>query len=553
MSNQDIVFGIDLGTTYSCIAYVDEYGKAIVIPNSEGDYTTPSVIQFDGEQRIIGREAKSNAVLDASKVVEMVKRQMGDANWRFYYNDTDYAPEEISSYILRKLKDDAELYLDQPVNNVVITCPAYFGIAQRNATVKAGELAGLNVREVINEPTAAAITYGLQEERDQTVLVYDLGGGTFDVTVIEIKGGDIRVIATGGDHNLGGRNWDERLVNHLADQWVFETQSSEHPTESEETLQDLWSRSEEAKKALTARMETKVVIAHAGKRLGLTVTRDTFNELTEDLLDRTIEFTKMTLEQASLRGYEQCDQILLVGGSTRMPQVEARLKAEFAIPQRLFDPEQAVAKGAASYGYKLRLDEMMATTLSTLTGTPAEEVRIDDLDQTLIKQAVRQIADDEGLLIGSVQKAVEMTVTNVASHSFGIIAVDSKSKQDIISNIVQANDPIPVRKMKNYWTLEQGQINVNIQIVENNVAASRVEDVNQGQIIGDAVLHLPAGLPEHTILEVTFDLQRDGRLHVHGTEPGSRAAIEADIETSSGITDEEYQAAKLRSSRIAVS
>ena len=185
------IFGIDLGTTYSCIACVDEYGKAEVIPNSEGDRITPSVVQFEGTNRVVGKEAKNSAVLYPAAVVELVKRHMGEADWRFEYEGEQYTAEEISSYILRKLAEDAELYLSKPVQDVVITRPAYFGIAQREATANAGKIARLNVLEVINEPTAAAIMYGLQNERDQVVLIYDLGGGTFDITVIEIKGGSI--------------------------------------------------------------------------------------------------------------------------------------------------------------------------------------------------------------------------------------------------------------------------------------------------------------------------------------------------------------------------
>src|SRR5437588_6510685 len=320
MTNQDIsIFGIDLGTTYSCIAYVDEYGKAVVIPNSEGDRTTPSVVQFEGDNRVVGKEAKNSAVLNPLQVVEMVKRHMGEADWRFEYNGTEYTAAEISSYILRKLADDAEQYLGHPVKEVVITCPAYFGIAQRDATAHAGVIAGFDVKEVINEPTAAAIMYGLQNEQDQVVLVYDLGGGTFDITVIEIKGGAITVVATGGDHHLGGRNWDEAVVMYLAEQWKAETGSNDDPTDSEESLQDLWGKAEQAKWALTARQETKVVVTHAGQRAGVTLHRDKFNELTANLLERTIDFTRSTMEAAKARNYTHFDQILLVGGSTKMP------------------------------------------------------------------------------------------------------------------------------------------------------------------------------------------------------------------------------------------
>lgn len=549
MSDQTTVFGIDLGTTYSCIAYVDEYGKSVVTPNSEGDYTTPSVVQFDGTQRIVGREAKNNAVLVPNQVVEMVKRQMGEPNWRFHYNGVEYTPEEISSYILRKLTTDAEQYLGHPIKDVVITCPAYFGIAQRDATVKAGQIAGLNVREIINEPTAAAIMYGLQEERDQVVLVYDLGGGTFDITVIEVKGSAITVITTGGDHNLGGRNWDEIVVLYLADQWMAETKSSDSPVDSEETLQDLWGRAEDAKKALSARQETKVVITHAGQRISSVLTRQKFDELTAALLERTIEFTKQTIDQAKSRGYTQFDQILLVGGSTRMAQVSERLTAEFNIPLRIFDPDQAVAKGAATYGYKLFIDEKIITAIAP----SGESVDINKVDQQTLAKAQRKVAEEEGLALPSVNKIAGMTVTNVASHSFGIVAIDRHTDKEIISNIVLANDSLPALNMKTYGTLVESQAEVELRVMENSIHAQSVEDLFLGQEIGNAILHLPPGLPKGTPLEVTFELQRDGRLRMTGREPTTNSAIEVDIETSRGISDEEFVDAKNRSKRIVVS
>lgn len=549
MSDQTTVFGIDLGTTYSCIAYVDEYGKSVVIPNSEGDYTTPSVVQFDGTQCIVGREAKSNAVLVPNQVVEMVKRQMGEPNWRFHYNGVEYTPEEISSYVLRKLTTDAEQYLGHPIKDVVITCPAYFGIAQRDATVKAGQIAGLHVREIINEPTAAAIMYGLQEERDQVVLVYDLGGGTFDITVIEVKGSAITVITTGGDHNLGGRNWDEIVVLYLADQWMAETKSSDSPVDSEETLQDLWGRAEDAKKALSARQETKVVITHAGQRISSVLTRQKFDELTAALLERTIEFTKQTIDQAKSRGYTQFDQILLVGGSTRMAQVSERLTAEFNIPLRIFDPDQAVAKGAATYGYKLFIDEKIITAIAP----SGESVDINKVDQQTLAKAQRKVAEEEGLALPSVNKIAGMTVTNVASHSFGIVAIDRHTGNEVISNIVLANDSLPAFNMKTYGTLVESQAEVELRVMENSIHAQSVEDLFLGQEIGNAILHLPPGLPKGTPLEVTFELQRDGRLRMTGREPTTNSAIEVDIETSRGISDEEFVDAKNRSKQILVS
>lgn len=559
MNTQDnTIFGIDLGTTYSCIAYVDEYDKAMVIANKEHHLTTPSVVLFENDNRIVGDEAKNSAQLNASDVVEMVKRQMGEANWRFSYQNKEYTAEEISSYILRKLALDTEESLGVPVRDVVITCPAYFGIAQREATTRAGEIAGLRVREVINEPTAAAITYGLQNEQDQVVLVYDLGGGTFDITVIEIKGGAITVIATGGDHNLGGRNWDEKIVEYLAEQWKNNTGSSDEPTESPETLQDLWSRAEKAKQTLTARNETTVVISHAGQPVKVTLSRDKFNELTADLLERTIQFTKETMQAARERGYMHFDQLLLVGGSTKMPQVAERIEQEFSIKQRLFEPDEAVAKGAALYGRKLLLDEKIQIKISEMTETPIEEVDTINTAPTIIERAQADVARDLGLRIGAVKKLANTSITNVASHSFGIIVVvdhGTAKRREAISNLVLSNDPLPASNTRTFGTLDANQDSVELQIMENTETTTLVEQekYTPEAEIGKAVLPLPPGLSASTPIEVTFNLDQQGRLHVVGREPGSKAIIEATFETKGGISETELKDAKSRAVKLIIS
>lgn len=559
MSNQeDITFGIDLGTTYSCIAYVDEFGKAVVVPNKEHSLTTPSVVQFDGENRIVGEEAKNNAMLNPDDVVEMVKRHMGEQDWHINYSGRDYTAEEISSYILRKLAADTQEALNVPVKDVVITCPAYFGIAQREATARAGEIAGFNVREVINEPTAAAITYGLQNEGDQVVLVYDLGGGTFDITVIEIKGGAITVIATGGDHNLGGRDWDERIVVYLAEQWKNEMGSSNEPTDSAETLQDLWLKAEKAKQTLSVKNEAKVTVAHEGQLARVSLTRDKFNEMTADLLDRTIMYTKFTMDDARARSYNRFDQVLLVGGSTKMPQVTERLQSEFGIPLKLFEPDEAVAKGAAMYGQKLLIDKKINSAIGAMTGRSEENFDIDELAPTIVNRAQMEVANDLGLRLGSVQKYHQTSVTNVASHSFGIIAIKDSGKptrREIISNLVIVNDPLPAEQTKPFGTEQDNQESVVLQIMENTERGPEVEQgkYSQEAEIGNAVLSLPLRLPAGSIIEVTFELNQQGRLHVVGREPKSGAIIEATIETKGGISEEDLQDAKERASSIVIS
>ncbi len=553
MSNQQkTIFGIDLGTTYSCISYIDQHGNAVIIPNKEHQLTTPSVVLFEGKQRIVGEEAKNSALLSPEAVVEMVKRHMGEANWRFLYEGREYAPEEISSYILRKLVADAEEALSAPVQDVVITCPAYFGIAQREATVRAGEIAGLTVHEIINEPTAAAITYGLQSEENQVVLVYDLGGGTFDITIIEIKGSKISVIATGGDHTLGGRNWDEAIVGYLAQQWQAETSSLEDPTDSPETLQDLWLKAERAKRSLTARKSTKVVVTHNGKTVKVTLTRDKFDELTAGLLDRTTLFTKMTMDEARKRGYTNFDLVLLVGGSTRMPQISARLERELGLALRIFEPDEAVARGAAMYGQKLLLNQHL---LKERQAVPAGAAATEQVVSA--KQAHLEIARALGLPDEAVEKLASTEITNVTSHSFGVIVTidfQTSREREVAENLVLVNDPLPAFRMHTYGTLEADQEIVELRIIENGQESEIVEleEFQELEELGKIILPLPPGLPANAPIEVTFELDRQGILHVTGREPKSGVTSDATFEARGGITAEEVQEAKARSSKITI-
>ncbi|MEO6889175.1 MAG: Hsp70 family protein [Ktedonobacteraceae bacterium] len=553
MNSTKTIFGIDLGTTYSCIAYVDEYGQAVIIPNNEGSLTTPSVVHFDKDNRIVGKEAKNSAVLYPDEIVTAVKRHMGGPGWRFEYKKNAYSAEEISSYILRKLADDARRYLGRPVQDVVITCPAYFGIAQRDATIRAGQIAGFNVRDIINEPTAAAITYGLQSEQDQVVLVYDLGGGTFDITVIQINNGEITVISTGGDNNLGGRNWDESVLIYLAEQWKAETGMNDDPTESEETMQDLWDKAEQVKWALTARQEARVAITHLGHRVGITLTRPKFEELTANLLERTIVFTRDTLKDARARGFADINQILLVGGSTKMPQVAGRLRQELALPIRAFEPDTAVAKGAAIYAQKLVLDEEVQNRVGEITATSMDKVNIDDVPQRLIHDVQQAIASDNGLLLDTVKRYNDLKVINVTSHSFGVIVKDQETSQDFISNIIMVNDQLPTTQTKTYHTLQANQEAIEIKVMENSLFAHRLDDFAQAEEIGHAILHLPPRLPLHSPIEVRFELQKDGRLHMTAREPRHDISIEIEIQTRHGLSDKEMHKAQDRSRKLFIS
>lgn len=307
------VFGIDLGTTYSCIAYIDENGKPVVLKNAEGDLTTPSAVFFETQTDVtVGSAAKESAKMYPEQVVTFIKRSIGQPGFSLNLNGIDMKPEEISSYILKKVVKDAEDTLrmegklgdDEQIRDVVITCPAYFGVTERDATKAAGVIAGLNVLAIINEPTAAAITYGVTDDsQNKTVLVYDLGGGTFDITMINIKPGEIRVICTGGDHNLGGKDWDDRVLMYLAEQYQSETGTPDSILEDAETLQELSLAAERAKKLLSAKEKAPVAVNYMGERVRVELTREKFDELTEDLLTRTIDLTREMFKEAVIKGF----------------------------------------------------------------------------------------------------------------------------------------------------------------------------------------------------------------------------------------------------------
>ena len=548
------VFGIDLGTTNSCIAYVDESGIPTVVSNAEGDQTTPSVVFFDGDSRVVGVEAKNIAVLYPDQVAEMVKRQMGVAGWSFFCSGTAYSVEEISSYILRKAVGDAEASTGQKITDVVITCPAYFGISERDATAKAGEIAGLHVLSIINEPTAAAISYGLHEDRDQVVLIYDLGGGTFDVTLIEIKGGSLTVIATGGNHRLGGRNWDEIVVSYLAERWQAETGSSDQPMDSPETLQDLFAKAEAGKRALTARQETTIAVVHNGQRAAIKLSREKFDELTANLIEQTIQHTRGVLDEAAARGVKGFDQFLLVGGSTKMPQVRDRLTREFSTEPKIHDPDLSVAKGAAIFGRKLAIGKQIDIRLQELSGGRDGEAARAAATPELLERARRDVAAGLGLALPAVREFDQLRITNVTSRSFGVIALQAENGRQVekVVNLIQANDQLPAGATQQFGTVEANQTNAEIQIAEN-ISHDQLVDPAKCEIIGNAVLPLPPGLPAGSPVEINFQFDEQGRLHATARELSTNKIIEVSIETNRAISAEELEAVKSRATRLVIS
>ncbi|MBF0287393.1 MAG: Hsp70 family protein [SAR324 cluster bacterium] len=543
------VYGIDLGTTYSCISHVDEHGKAVIIQNSENERITPSVVFFEDDNVIVGQVAKENATLYPEDVVSFIKRAMGDPNFYFEKNDKTYSPEEISSYVLRKLVGDASEILGEKIEDVVITCPAYFGINEREATKLAGEIAGLNVRQILNEPTAAAVTYGLADtDQEKVTLVYDLGGGTFDITMIDIKPDAIQVICTGGDHNLGGKDWDDAIVRYISSQFQEQTGSREDILDDPETYQDVQISAEKSKKTLSTRGKAPISVTHGGERAKVELTQEKFNELTGDLLERTINLTHDMLKEAEKKGYKSFDEILLVGGSTRMPQVKVRVEQEFKdIPVKVFDPDEAVAKGAALYAWKLSINDELIKRIADSTGkeaTEIEDLTKEDFEKDkMLASVAQEVADDTGFTLAAI-KSTAIQIKNVTSKSFGVVILNEK-KEEKVFNLVMKNSDIPIEVSQEFYTVEANQARVDLIVKENELSKETL-DPDIAVEIGKAVLNLPAGLPEGSPIEVIFNLNKEGRLLMTGIEKTKSQKVEASIDTTSVISGKELEEAKQR-------
>ena len=554
------IFGIDLGTTYSCIAYVNDAGKTEVVPNIDGDLTTPSVVYFEDSQNVVvGKTAKEELKTSPERVISLVKRSMGEDVRFSRVADAPLTPQEVSAHILRKLVQDARDYTRQqePITDVVITCPAYFGFSQKEATRQAGEIAGLNVRYVIPEPTAAAIFYGMTEDtsRSQTVLVYDLGGGTFDVTVIEIKEGNIEVVCVGGDHDLGGANWDEDVATWFAQQF-----SAEHGTKigelmtSDETWQDILGLAEAAKRSLTAKNKHMARITHGTNRSRIELTREEFDEITEPRLNGTITLTKNVLEKARAKGREQIDKILLVGGSTYMPQVQEHLKKEFpSIPDiGLLDPNQAVAKGAAVFGYKCFLDDEIMKKVAEQTGADLSGAATPAVPEEVRQRAEASVAVDQGLQLAQMQSLTRKTIQNVTSKSFGVVAVDD-ARREHVSNLIVVDARVPAEVTERFRTVDEGQTSVNVICMENILRQSGYVDIEASTEIGKAELPFARPLPKDSPLEFRFSLSADGLLSVHATDLTTGGEVEIAIQTAAILSTDEVVEKKRQSMAMTVS
>lgn len=556
MSNIGKVFGIDLGTTYSCIAYIDENNKPVVVKNMEGELTTPSVVYFETKEDIIvGESAKESSKMYPDEVVQFIKRSMGKPNSNLKINGVDMSPPEISSYILKKIVGDAvenlkiegKLADDEDIKDVVITCPAYFGINERTATQTAGELAGLNVIQIINEPTAAAITYGVADDSvEKTVLVYDLGGGTFDVTMIHIQPGEIKVVCTGGDHNLGGKDWDDKVLLYLDDEFQRQTKKSESVLDDPETLQELVLATEKAKKLLTSKEKAPISINYKGERVRIELTRDKFDSLTNDLLERTIKLTDDMFKEAEKKGYSKnsVNEILLVGGSSKMPQVSRRVKEAFNIPTKMFDPDESVAKGAALFADRKNELNILLDEIAEKTGQSKEDLKMAlDLGKTDINSLAESanIDTSERKYLGS---SDDIKISNVSSRSFGTVAYN-KQKQLRLFNLIFKNDTLPKEATDIFYPASGKQKNINIQVLEN-LSSDKAIDPKLGSEIGSVILDLPKDVDEDTEIALTFKLNEEGLLELKAIERKNNTYIEARFETKEGLNEEEMSSAMRR-------
>lgn len=504
------VVGIDLGTTYSAISVVNQYGKAEVLTNREGERITPSVVLFDTDDPIVGSIAKRSAVANPFNVIQFVKRQVGDKTWKFRTESGNvYTPEEISAMILKRLKQDAETLLGEPVNEAVITVPAYFDDAQRKATQDAGRIAGFNVLRIINEPTAAALAYGIDKMHEkQTILVYDLGGGTFDVTIMRLSPEGLRVLATGGAKNLGGFDWDNEIMNYLNEE--FKAQGGPDLLDDPMLEQDLRDKAEIAKKTLSSRERTSVFLSANGVNTSITLTRQKFDEVTHPLLDQTQKIMEMVLQDAGLN-WNEINRVLLVGGSTRMRMVPALIeRVTGRKPSMDVNPDEVVAQGAAIQGVILAMKQGIYP-MDAVSNFPLIEVQ------------------------------------DVNSHSMGVVALDEMGKE-VNSIVLKKDTVIPSRVSGHYTTTVDSQSQLHIQVTEGE--SNQLDFV---KVVGEGMIELPE-YPKGAPLEVIFSYDSDGIIHVTVIDSTAGTLLgELDIERTSNLTEQEVLEKADRVAKLAIS
>ncbi len=508
MNGDELIVGIDLGTTASAISYINVYGKPEIIPNREGDRTTPSVIFFEADgMPIVGKEARNLALVEPSRVVRFIKREMGNPSYRFNVDGRDYFPEDLSAIILRKLKNDAEAYLGQEVCKAVISVPAYFKDAQRECTRQAGEIAGLDVVRIINEPTAAALAYGLERsEEKQIILIYDFGGGTFDVTIMRMEGNTFTIFATDGNSDLGGKEIDERLVNYFAEEFL-KTYGMDLRADPR-SRQDLWDKAEIAKKDLSFRNQIAVALSANDSALRVDLDRSFFYELVEDLIWKTEDCLHRVVEASGL-SWEKIDRVLLAGGSSRMPVVREMIERVTGKEAAWhLNPDECIALGAAVQGMVAAQDEISR--------------------DTAIKEPVSNMT--------SMEKPI--TVTDIAVHSLGVKARSAEDPSKYVNSIIIPRfTPLPCERTRQFVTNVDNQSRVEFEVLQG-------EDLDpfspQVERIGRAGL---SGLPPHKagelMIEVTLRYNVDGVIEVVTRELMSGQVTRESIMQKSGSLSKE--------------
>lgn len=498
--------GIDLGTTYSAIAHLNDDGEPTVVENADGSPITPSVVLLDEDRVVVGPSFQRISVASPDQIVEAVKREMGNKDFHVVYQDRKLTPEFVSALILKKMKQDAEKVIG-PIANAVITVPYYFNDVRRKATQDAGRIAGLNVVDIINEPTAATLAYAWGQkvlgrtdlnDEERTILVYDLGGGTFDVTVVRYTPTAFRVLATDGDVMLGGLDWSKRLADHLVEQ--FKQKYDLDPSTSPETMMTFHQEAEDAKRDLSTQSQVPISVYFEGKTLSVSLSRPEFERMTADLLQRTKDTTELVMQQAGVKP-GSLDEVILVGGSTYMPVVEQMLREVTGQdPSRDLMPERAVAEGAAIH----------AAIMQARTG-----------DTEQVPEAV-------------LKRLKNVRTSDVNSHSLGIKISDPSDKSRKINHImIPRNTPVPHEVNQRFGTNADGQQRIHVEILEGDAV-----DPAACQLIGDfRVFNLPSNLPKGSPISITYAYDSAGRINATAKELTGNNEANTEIVRDGGLDE----------------